>query len=54
MTNVVYQSAWWNPLLTSAIFIWLGGTATYITIISFKVSYFFKSSSTSLLIDLKV
>ena len=31
MTNVVDQSAWWNPLLTSAIFTWLGGTATYIT-----------------------
>ena len=29
MTNVVDQSAWWNPLLTSAIFTWLGGTATY-------------------------
>ena len=27
----VDQSAWWNPLLTSAIFTWLGGTATYIT-----------------------
>ena len=31
MTNVVDQSAWWNPLLTSAIFTWLGGKATYIT-----------------------
>ena len=31
MPNVVDQSAWWNPLLTSAIFTWLGGTATYIT-----------------------
>ena len=31
MTNVVDQSAWWNPLLTSAIFTWLDGTATYIT-----------------------
>ena len=28
MTNVVDQSAWWNPLLTSAIFTWLGGSAT--------------------------
>ena len=28
MTNVVDQSAWRNPLLTSAIFTWLGGTAT--------------------------
>ena len=28
MRNVVDQSAWWNPLLTSAIFTWLG--ATYI------------------------
>ena len=37
MTNVVDQSAWWNPLLTSAIFTWLGGTTTYITNdISFK------------------
>ena len=25
MTNVVDQSAWWNPLLSSAIFTWLGG-----------------------------
>ena len=32
MTNVVDQSAWWNPLLTAAIFTWLGGTATYITL----------------------
>ena len=31
MTNIVDQSAWWNPLLTSEIFTWLGGTATYIT-----------------------
>ena len=31
MTNVVDQLAWWNPLLTSAILTWLGGTATYIT-----------------------
>ena len=30
MTNVVDQSAWWNPLLTSEIFAWLGGTTTYI------------------------
>ena len=29
MPNVVDQSAWWKPLLTSAIFTWLGGT--YIT-----------------------
>ena len=28
MTNVDDQSAWWNPLLTSAIFTWLCGTAT--------------------------
>ena len=31
MTNVVDQSAWWNPLLISVIFTWLGGTAIYIT-----------------------
>ena len=31
MPNVVDQSAWWKPLLTSAIFTWLGGTATYKT-----------------------
>ena len=32
MPNVVDQSAWWNPLLSAAIFTWLGGTdATYIT-----------------------
>ena len=31
MTNVVDKSAWWNPLLTSAIFTWLGGIAAYIT-----------------------
>ena len=31
MTNVVNQPARWNPLLTLAIFTWLGGTATYIT-----------------------
>ena len=34
MTNVVEQSAWWNPLLTSAIFTWLGGTSTSITNVS--------------------
>ena len=28
MTNVVDQAAWWNSLLTSAIFTWLGETAT--------------------------
>ena len=38
MTNVVDQSAWWNPLLTSAISTWLGGTATYITNISFNIN----------------
>ena len=31
MPNVVDQSACWNPLLTSEIFTWLGGTVTYIT-----------------------
>ena len=25
MPNVIDQSAWWNPLLTSAIFTWLVG-----------------------------
>ena len=30
MPNVVDQSAWWNPLLTSVIFTWLGGTARYL------------------------
>ena len=29
MSIVVDQSAWWNQLLTSATFTWLGGTATY-------------------------
>ena len=34
MTNyVVDQSAWWNPLLTSEIFTWLGGTVTLKTYI---------------------
>ena len=27
MINVVDESTWWKPLLTSAIFTWLGGTA---------------------------
>ena len=36
MTNVVNQSDWWNPLLISAIFTWLGWTATYITNDCFK------------------
>ena len=31
MSNVADQSDWWNPLLTSTTFTWLGGTATYIT-----------------------
>ena len=39
MTNVFDQSAWWNPLQTSAIFTWFGGTATYKNIWgSFKVN----------------
>ena len=40
MPNVVDQSTWWNPLLTSEIFAWLGGTTTYILynkIISFNL-----------------
>ena len=36
MTNVVDQSAWWNPLLISVIFIWLGGTATMISLNLFE------------------
>ena len=30
MTNIVDQSASWKPLLTSAIFTWLGGIASYL------------------------
>ena len=36
MTNVVDQSAWWNPLLTSAIYTWHGGTATYNKLLALK------------------
>ena len=32
MINIVDQSAWWNPLLTSSVFTWLGGIATIMEI----------------------
>ena len=39
MPNVVDQSALWNALLTSTIITWFGGTATYITMISFNKAF---------------
>ena len=39
MTNVVDESAWWNPLLTSAIFNWLGGTVYDLTYVVFFSVY---------------
>ena len=38
MANIVDQSACWNPLLTSAIFTWLGGHLFIKQVISFNIS----------------
>ena len=40
--TVVDQSAWWNPLLTSAIFDLVGGTATYVTVNQFFINIYLK------------
>ena len=31
LSKRLHLRAWWNLILTSAIFTWVGGTATYIT-----------------------